>query len=226
MDRERHKSAGTASQSAGVRTFTLAALLGAIAALLHSDVMLGVAGAGVVMLNALSYRANQIQYPGLTTEFALLAAFAIGFMAVGQIELAAALGVLVTLLISSKSRLHNFAVSQLSEQELHDAALLAGAALIVLPLLPDRPIDPFGVVNLRVVWRLTILMLGVNALGYVARRMLGGQVGLAVAGFCGGFISSIVTIAAVGRQAREDPSILRGAIAGAAFPPSRPPSNC
>jgi hypothetical protein len=186
LDREKHKSAGTASQSAGVRTFTLVALLGAMAALLHSDVMLGIAGAGVVMLNALSYRANQVQYPGLTTEFALIAAFAIGFMAVGQVELAAALGVLVTLLISSKSRLHTFAVSQLSEQELHDATLLAGAALIVLPLLPDRPIDPFGVVNLRVVWRLTILMLSVNALGYIARRMLGPQVALAVAGFCGG----------------------------------------
>jgi uncharacterized membrane protein (DUF4010 family) len=217
LDREKHKSAGTASQSAGVRTFTLVALLGAMAGLLHSDVVLGVAGVGVVILNALSYRGNQIQYPGLTTEFALLAAFVIGFMAVGQIELAAALGVLVTLLISSKSRLHTFAVSQLSERELRDAALLAGAALIILPLLPDRPIDPFGVVNLRIVWRLTILMLGVNALGYVARRMLGPQVGLAVAGFCGGFISSIMTIAAVGRQAREDPSILRGAIAGAAF---------
>lgn len=212
LDREKHKSAGTAAQSAGVRTFTLVALLGGMAALVHSDVMLAVAGAGVVMLNAMSYRANQIQYPGLTAEFALLAAFAIGFMAVGQIELAAALGVLVTLLISSKSRLHIFAVSQLSEQELHDATLLAGAALIVLPLLPDRSIDPFGVVNLRVVWRLTILMLSVNALGYVARRMLGPQVGLAIAGFCGGFISSIVTIAAVGRQARDDPSILRGAM--------------
>ena len=60
LDREKHKSAGTASQSAGVRTFTLVALLGAM---LHSDVMLGVAGAGVVILNALSYRAHQIQYP-------------------------------------------------------------------------------------------------------------------------------------------------------------------
>ena len=47
----------------------------------------------------------------------------------GQIELAAALGVLVLPLISSKSRLHTFAVSQLSELELHDAHL-AGAALM------------------------------------------------------------------------------------------------
>jgi uncharacterized membrane protein (DUF4010 family) len=217
LDRERHKNAGSSSSAAGVRTFALVALLGAMTALLHSDAMIAVSGAGVVIWTAMSYRAYRVQYPGLTTEFALLATFAIGFMAVGQVELAAALGVLVTLLISSKSRLHKFAVSQLSEQELHDATLLAGAALIVLPLLPDRPIDPFGVVNLQVAWRLTILMLSVNALGYIARRTLGPQVGLAVAGFCGGFISSIVTIAALGRQARTDPSLLRSAVAGASF---------
>ena len=144
LDREKHKSAGSSSNAAGVRTFTLVALLGAMTALLHSDVLLAVAGAGVVILSIVAYRANQVQYPGLTTECALLASFAIGYMSVGQIELAAALGVIVTLLISSKSRLHRFAISQLSEQELHDATLLAGAALIVLPLLPDRAIDTFG----------------------------------------------------------------------------------
>jgi uncharacterized membrane protein (DUF4010 family) len=217
LDREKHKSAGSSSGAAGVRTFTLVALLGAMSALLHSDVLLAVVGAGVVVLTAVAYRANQVQYPGLTTEFAVLATFAIGFMAVGQIELAAALGVIVALLLSSKSKLHRFAISQLSEQELHDATLLAGAALIVLPLLPDRAIDSFGVVNLRVAWRLTILMLSINALGYLARRTLGTQVGLAVAGFCGGFVSSILTIGAIGRQARQDPSLLRSAVAGASF---------
>jgi uncharacterized membrane protein (DUF4010 family) len=217
LDREKHKSAGSSSNAAGVRTFTLVALLGAMTAILHSDVLLAVAGAGVVTLSAVAYRANQVQYPGLTTEFALLATFAIGFMTVGQIELAAALGVIVTLLISSKSKLHRFAISQLSEQELHDATLLAGAALIVLPLLPDRAIDTFGVVNLRVAWRLTILMLSINALGYLARRTLGTQVGLAVAGFCGGFVSSILTIAAIGRQAHANPAMLRSAVAGASF---------
>ena len=134
--------------------------------------------------------------------FALLATFAIGFMTVSHLELAAALGVLVALVLSSKSRLHKFARSQLSEQELHDATLLAGAALIVLPLLPDRTVDPLDVINLRVIWRLTILMLLINALGYVARRTTGERVGLAITGFCGGFVSSILTIAALGRQGK------------------------
>ena len=135
----------------------------------------------------------------------------------GNAPLAAALGVLLTLLVSSKSRLHRLATTQLSEQELHDATLLAGAALIILPLLPNAPVDPFGVVNLHLVWALTLLMLGINALGYVARRAFGADVGLAVAGFCGGFVSSILTIAAMGRQAKRQPSVLSCAVAGAAF---------
>jgi uncharacterized membrane protein (DUF4010 family) len=86
-------------------------LLGAIAALLESEVMVAVLGAGVIAM-----------------AIALLATFAIGFMTVRNLELAAALGVLIALVLSSKSRLHKFARSQLSEQELRDATLLAGAA--------------------------------------------------------------------------------------------------
>jgi uncharacterized membrane protein (DUF4010 family) len=215
LDREKHKNAGSSSSAAGVRTFTLVALLGAMVALLHSDVIIAVLGAGVVILTAFSYRANQAQYPGLTTELALLATFAIGFMAVGQVEIAAALGVLITLLISSKSRLHKFAVSQLTEQELHDATLLAGAALIVLPLLPNQAIDPFGVVNLRLAWGLTVLMLSINALGYVSRRTLGPEVGLAIAAM--GVIAAVYGLmfgfAAKGVRSAAEP------VSGRAFEP-------
>jgi len=217
VDREKQKNAGASSDAAGIRTFSLVALIGAACGLLGSNVMVAVLGLGIVALTVLSYWGNQSHYPGLTTEFALLATFGVGFLAAGNAPLAAALGVLLTLVVSSKSRLHRFATSQLSEQELHDATLLAGAALIILPLLPNAPVDPFGVVNLHLVWGLTLLMLSINALGYVARRAFGAEVGLAVAGFCGGFISSILSIVAMGRQAKRQPHLLSGAVAGAAF---------
>jgi uncharacterized membrane protein (DUF4010 family) len=217
LDREKHKDPNSTSEAAGVRTFTLVALLGAMAALLESEVMVAVLGAGVIAMDVLLSYSNGLRRASGTTAFALLATFAIGFMAVSHLELAAGLGVLIALVLSSKSRLHKFARSQLSEQELRDATLLAGAALIVLPLLPDRTVDPLGVINLRVIWRLTILMLLINALGYVARRTTGERVGLAITGFCGGFVSSILTITAMGRQARTEPAQLNAAVAGAAF---------
>ena len=217
LDREKHKNPSSLSEAAGVRTFTLVALLGAIAALLGSEVMIAVIGTGVIALDVLFSYSNGLRRASGTTAFALLATFAIGFMTVSHLELAAALGVLVALVLSSKSRLHKFARSQLSEQELRDAILLAGAALIVLPLLPNRTVDPLGVINLRVIWRLTILMLLINALGYIARRTAGERLGLAITGFCAGFVSSILTIAAMGRQARNEPAHLNAAVAGAAF---------
>ena len=100
---------------------------------------------------------------------------------------------------------------------MHDAFLLAGAALIVLPLLPDRTIDPWSAINPRLVWRLTVIVMLVNATGYVALRLLGPRWGLPVAGLFGGFVSSVATIAAMGRRSREDPDQLGGALAGAAL---------
>lgn len=217
IDRERHKNADSLENAPGVRTFALVALLGAIAALLESDVMVAVIGSGIVVLNALFSRGGGLKHPSQTTAYALLATFAIGFMTVKHIEMAAALGVLIALLLSSKSRLHRFALAQLTERELRDATLLAGAALIVLPLLPDHAIDPLGVINLRIIWRLTILMLLINALGYIARRAAGSRVGFAIAGFLGGFVSSILTITAMGRHAKADPTKLNAAVAGASF---------
>ncbi len=217
LDREKHKDPGFLSEAAGVRSFTLVALLGAIAALVESGIMVAVLGAGVVALNVLFSYTKALRRASGTTAFALLATFAIGFMTVRHIELAAAVGVLIALVLSSKSRLHKLALSQLSEQELRDATLLAGAALIVLPLLPDRTVDPLGVINLRVIWRLTILILLINALGYVARRTTGERLGLAITGFCAGFVSSILTITAMGRQARIQPAQVNSAVAGAAL---------
>ncbi len=217
LDREKHKDPSSLSEAPGVRSFTLVALLGAISGLSESETMVAVLGAGVVALNVLFSYTNTVRRASQTTAFALLATFAIGFTGVRHLELAAAAGVLIALVLSSKSRLHKLALSQLSERELRDATLLAGAALIVLPLLPDRTIDPLGVINLRVIWRLTIFILLINALGYVARRTTSERLGLAITGFCGGFVSSILTIAAMGRQARVQPSQVNAAVAGAAF---------
>ena len=176
-----------------------------------------VLGVGVVALAALSYWRTQAADPGLTTEVAMLATFGMGVLANQDAMLAAGLGVLIALLLAARTRLHAFARAALTDRELYDAILLAGAALIVLPLLPDRPLDPLGAINPRLVWRLTVIVMLVNAAGYAAMRLLGPRWGLPLAGLCGGFVSSVATIAAMGRRSREDAGQLHGALAGAAL---------
>ena len=134
-----------------------------------------------------------------------------------QDALAAGLGVAVAVVLSAKSRVHRFVRNVLTAQELHDALLLAAAAAIVLPLLPDRTIDPWGVLNLRKLWLLALLVMAINAGGHIALRSFGARRGLLLAGFAGGFASSTATIASMGTRAREHPEL---ALACASSPPA------
>jgi uncharacterized membrane protein (DUF4010 family) len=215
VERERRKGEGETRAAAGVRTFVILALLGAIAGTSGRTWLAAALGAGVAALTALSYWRSRSHDPGLTTEMAMLATFGMGVLATQNAALAAGIGAGIALLLAARTRLHAFAQAGLSERELHDAILLAGAALIVLPLLPDRPLDPLGAINPHLVWRLTVIVMLVNAAGYVALRLLGPRWGLPVAGLFGGFVSSVATIAAMGRRGRDDPAQLQGALAGA-----------
>ncbi|MFO0334855.1 MAG: MgtC/SapB family protein, partial [Pseudomonadota bacterium] len=117
----------------------------------------------------------------------------------------------------SRTRLHGWIRDRLTERELHDGLLLAAAALVVLPLLPDRAVDPWGVVNLRLLWWLAVAVMTINALGYVALRTFGARYGLPVAGLAAGFVSSTATHGAMGSRARTEPRLLGAAEAGAAL---------
>jgi uncharacterized membrane protein (DUF4010 family) len=93
--------------------------------------------------------------------------------------------------------------------------VFAAAALVVLPLVPDRAVGPYGVLNPFVIWRLVVIVMAISAGGYIAMRMLGSRLGLTVAGFAGGFVSSTITVASMGARARQTPTVLRTAVAGA-----------
>ncbi|MGH7486035.1 MAG: MgtC/SapB family protein, partial [bacterium] len=217
VDRERQKGSGPGRGAAGIRTFALVALLGATAASLQSAVLIMLFGAGTAALAVAAYVRTPAADPGITTEIALLVTYALGVLAIAKPEVAAGLGVLVALLLASRSSIHEFVHQRLTDREEFDAILLAAAALIVLPMLPDHAIDPYGVVNPQVIWRLTVAVLLVNAFGYVALRTLGANTGLAAAGFFGGFVSSAATIGTLGRRAKLEVELARSAVAGAAL---------
>ena len=214
IERERSKGEGPGRAAAGVRTFILVALAGAIAQQL-GGIGIAVGGAFVVLAALASYRRSSSEDPGLTTEFALLVTFLLGVLAMTALPIAAGLGAVVALVLASKSSLHRFVRHTLTEQELHDALLLVAAAVVVLPLLPDRAIDPWQALNPHTLWTLVVLVMAINAAGYVALRLLGPGAGLALAGFIGGFVSSTATIAAMGDRARAAPQWLAQCVSAA-----------
>ena len=70
----------------------------------------------------------------------------------------------------------------LTEDELNDALIFAGATLVILPLVPDRPMGPYGALNPHSIWILVILVMAISAAGYVAVRLAGARFGLPISG--------------------------------------------
>lgn len=217
VERERSKGTGPERAPAGVRTFALAALLGASGFVGGGAVGLAVAVAVTTLLAGIAYFRSAADDPGLTTEIALVLACILGGLAQRGPVLAAALGTLVALLLASRSWLHRLVRERLTDREVLDGLLLAGAGLVILPILPDQAVDPYGVLNPRVVWTLALVVMLINGAGYVALRTLGPATGLAVSGFVGGFVSSTATIGAMGSRTRAQPELLRATVAGAAL---------
>jgi uncharacterized membrane protein (DUF4010 family) len=216
-ERERAKGTTAGRAPGGIRTFALASLAGVASALgggatLACAALLVVGGFAVA-----GYLRTRDEDPGLTTEVALVVVFLLGVLAADAPALAAGVGVVVAIVLAARSRLHRLVRDQLSERELADGLLLAAAALVVLPLLPNRTVDPWGAFNPHVVWLLAVLVMAVNAAGYVALRTLGVGRGLPVAGFAAGFVSSMVTHGAMGARAKAQPELLGAAAAGAAL---------
>lgn len=213
VERERRR-AEDGHGVAGVRTFALIALAGALAERV-GGIGIALAGGFVALAALAAYRGSRDADPGLTTEVAMLVVFLLGVLAMRELALAAGLGVGVALLLAAKSRVHRFVQRVLTDQELHDALLLAAAAAIVLPLLPDRSLDPWQVLNLRKLWLLAVLVMAINAAGHVALRAFGPRAGLLLAGLAGGFVSSTATIGGMGARARRLPALATASASGA-----------
>lgn len=216
IERERRQGEGPGRGAAGVRTHALLAMSGAVAGAISPwlvAVMTAIAG----LLAVASYRTTRAEDPGLTSEVAFVLVVPLGALALVRPGLAAAIGVVTAVVLATKGIMHRFSRDLVSERELQDALLLAASALVVLPLLPDRSIDPFGVLNPAMLWRLAVLVMAIGALGHIALRLVGARYGLPLAGFFAGFASSTAAVAGFGARAREAPALRTFAVAAAMF---------
>ncbi len=217
LERERSKGAGAGRRAAGIRTFALVSLLGAVAAFLGGHVFLAIVTAGVIILAALSYLRDRGDDPGLTTEMGLLVTPLLGGLAMSDTSLAAGLGAAVAVIFAVKAPLHGFVTRILTATEVTDGLIFAVATLIVWPQLPNRYLGPFQALNPHSIWFLVILIMAIGACGHAATRLLGARYGLPITGFASGFISSAATIGSMAGRAKKAPACMNAAIAGAAF---------
>ena len=196
--RERDEEEG--HRAAGLRTFALIGLLGGIfgALSLGGDRILIAAGfvttgAGVA---AFMWREGEHEHDfSATSLVAALLTFALGaFALLGDMRAASGAGVAAAILLATKQQLHGW-LSRLTWEEFRAGLMLAAMSFILLPLLPDRAVDPWNALNPHTLWLMTVLIAVVSFAGYAAVKIAGPQRGLLLAAALGGlFASTAVTL--------------------------------
>jgi uncharacterized membrane protein (DUF4010 family) len=198
------------SQLAGIRTFALITVLGAVCALVAREFdqggwVVAVGGFSVAALlvvgNIVLPRSRDID-PGLTTEVAALVMYGVGaYLVVGHTAVAVAVAGGTAVLLHFKTPLHRF-VARIGEKDIKAIMQFVLIALVILPVLPDRAFDPFGVLNPHHIWLMVSLIVGLSLAGYIAYKIFGERAAI-LAGALGGLVSSTAATVGFSRQARQ-----------------------
>lgn len=179
----------------GVRTFALASLLGMLATLVSTALVIVAAGAVLIVVAFLNVPKGQGSGKlEATTSIALMVVFVMGVL-VGQGHLftPVACAIFVTILLSLKPQLRAFA-GDLQPQEIRSALLLGLFGFVIWPLLPNRFIDPWSLIDPRQIWVIVIVVACLGFVNYVLLRIYGSK-GVYTTAVLGGVINSTATVA-------------------------------
>jgi uncharacterized membrane protein (DUF4010 family) len=218
-ERTQHKS--EQEGFAGLRTFIvfaeLGAVLGWLSEKLQSCALFATGLVCVTVVVAAAYivkKRSPDDSSGTTTESAAILVYVLGGLSMsGYATLAVALGIATAALLATKEALHQ-GVRRISHVEMLATLRLLFASFIVLPLLPQHAVDPWGAISPYKLWLLVILISALSMVGYVAVRVLGAARGVLVTGFFGGIVSSTAATLTFARQSRETPEAGNALVAG------------
>lgn len=228
MQREHTYFDQTDRHPAGVRTFTLVALVGAMAALL-SDQMGGVAPfiTGFVVVGmllmathvsfAIGHRNHSVDPQGektptttggdgITTSVALLIVYLLGGICwYGRLMESCVIVVVMLWVLSAKEQLHTFA-KRLSKEDILATVKFAVISALILPFLPNQAYGPQGleVLNPHTIWLFVVFISGIGFVGYVLIKVVGPGKGIWLTGLLGGLASSTALTLNLTGRSREN----------------------
>jgi uncharacterized membrane protein (DUF4010 family) len=177
--------------------------------------MLVSAGAVLIVIVFLNFRRAQTSGQlEATTSIALMLVFAMGVLVGnGHLFTPVACAIFVTILLSLKPQLRAFA-GDLQPQEIRSALLLGLFGFVIWPLLPNRFIDPWSLIDPRQIWIIVIVVACLGFVNYVLLRVYGSK-GVYTTAILGGLINSTATVAelstrlpAAGLQNKLVPAVL------------------
>ncbi len=205
----RERQAQDGARAAGIRTHTLIGLLGGIWGLLAAHNgnldLLGFAALAFTLTFGF-FEWQETKAAGSVSATGLIAGlltFALGAYAVqGNLAAAVSAAVASTVVLAERQALHRF-LQRMTWTELRAALILLVMTFVFLPILPNRPVDPWGALNPHQLWLMTVMIAAVSYGGYIAVRLAGGRNGLLFAGLAGGLVSSTTVSWTFARLAKE-----------------------
>ena len=205
---------------AGLRSFALISLSGYLAGHLHqsiSSAIVPITFAGLIIIVAIAHwrQTGSGKDSGVTTLFTMIITFSLGLMvSAGETTHSVIIAVVVTLILRFKSTLH-MGLAALRGEELTGIIQLALISLVLLPILPNKTIDPWNVLNPYQIWLMVVLIATLSLIGYFAIRLLGATRGVIVTSVFGGLASSTAVTVSLSRLSlihTSMPKLFAGAI--------------
>jgi len=213
LEREFFQQKEDSPDFAGIRTFSLIALLASVSSYLAADfgiILAALALGGLILMILVSYSGALVRSKtetGITTEVAAILTFLFGVLVMGDhASVAIALAVITSLLLTFKGKLHGF-IRNMSVDDIHVTLQFALVAAVILPLLPNRTIDPLGLLNPFQIWLMVVFVSGIGFSGYVLMKILGPSRGINLMGILGGLASSTATTISFSSASREYPQM-------------------
>jgi len=196
---------------AGVRTFTLVSMLGFFSAFLFSltnlPEILYLSFLGIIFLSSISYyvKFKRSENIGLTTHIALFLMFFTGLIAFYDtypFVYTITIGLITALILVIREYTKQLAKNVLLK-ELRAIIIFGIVAFVLLPIMPNKPLDPFGIINPFIIWLALTFLLFINFLGYLGIKFLGHK-GFLVCGSFGGLFSSTALTWDMSSKVRRD----------------------
>jgi uncharacterized membrane protein (DUF4010 family) len=183
------------NKDVGVRTFALVSLLGMATALVELPLTIGGLLAVVVLVAAMNTRSMVVNRSlEITTSAALLVTYVLGaLVGLGHLFTPVASAILMTMLLAWKTELQRFA-GGIRTEEIRSAVLLGLLGFVIYPILPNKFIDPWQLINPREAWVTVIVVAAVGFINYILLRVYGTR-GLFWSAGLGGLVNSTAAIA-------------------------------
>ncbi len=211
------------SNIAGIRSFGLIALLGALCALLGQEYGFSLLGMGFLGLTVLVIVAHWLETLesrdyGITTIVAALLTYILGAtVMLGEAVAAIVVAVVTTILLGLKHTLHGW-IEKLQPNELRAILQLLLISIVMLPVIPDQGYGPWQALNPYEIWWMVVLIASISFIGYFAVKIIGTSRGILLTAMSGGLVASTavaLNFSRLGRLHPENQGLLAAGVTAA-----------